>query len=82
MVRSTAALLISSFTLIGLSGTAAAHHPDRECQEVRPRVDVIGPIGNRLRPSYRRELNRPRYLGGKLAYAIAPTSQEAIVWHR
>ncbi|MGB7343967.1 MAG: hypothetical protein WBD20_07125, partial [Pirellulaceae bacterium] len=42
----------------------------------------IGPIGNRLRPSYRRELNRPRYLGGKLAYAIAPTSQEAIVWHR
>ncbi|KAA1258868.1 hypothetical protein LF1_13920 [Rubripirellula obstinata] len=58
-----------------------AHHPDRENQPVRPRIDVIGPIGNRLPISYRRRYNRPTNIGGKIAYKIAPTSQEAMAWH-
>jgi hypothetical protein len=58
-----------------------AHHPDRENQVVRQRIDVIGPLGNRLPPSYRRQYNRPTNLGGKIAYKIAPTSQEAMAWH-
>lgn len=46
------------------------------------RVDVIGPLGNRLPPSYRREYNRPTYLGGKITAKIEPSSQEAMAFHR
>lgn len=46
------------------------------------RIDVIGPIGNRLPPSYRRKYNRPTYLGGKIAAKIEPSSQEAMAFHR
>jgi hypothetical protein len=45
------------------------------------RVDVIGPIGNRLPQSYRRTYNRPSYLGGKIAAKIEPSSQEAMAFH-
>lgn len=65
-----------------LPSLSLAHHPDRRYQPVRPRVDVIGPVGNRLPPEYRRVYNRPTNIGGKIAYLIAPTSQEAMVWHR
>lgn len=82
MARSFAHMLICSFTLVGFAVTAEAHHPDRECRTVKPRVDVIGPLGNNFRPSYRREMNRPRFLGGLIAYKIAPSSQEAMAWHQ
>jgi len=59
-----------------------AHHPDRQSQRVRPRIDLIGPIGNHLPMSHRRRYNRPTNLGGKIAYYIAPTSQEAMQWHK
>ncbi|TWT84011.1 hypothetical protein CA13_54850 [Planctomycetes bacterium CA13] len=65
-----------------VSTPVLAHHPDRKCQPVHPRYDVIGPLGNRLPESYRRSYNRPTYLGGKIAYKIAPSSQEAMAWHR
>lgn len=70
-------LLISSIA----APAVFAHHPNRESQPVRERVDVIGPIGNGLPASYRRVYNRPTHLGGKIAYWIAPTSQEAMAWH-
>lgn len=72
------ALLLAMFAA---GPVASAHHPNREAQPVRPRVDIIGPLGNNLPPSYRRAYNRPRYLGGKIAYWIAPSSQEAMAWH-
>ena len=62
--------------------SAWAHHPERDCQPVRPRIDVIGPIGSNLPLSYRRRFNRPTNLGGWLAYKFVPTSQEAITWHK
>lgn len=46
------------------------------------RIDVIGPLGNRLPESYRRKYNRPSYIGGKIAAKIAPSSQEAMSFHR
>jgi hypothetical protein len=46
------------------------------------RIDVIGPVGSRLPESYRRQYNRPTYLGGKTAAIIAPSSQEARAWQR
>jgi hypothetical protein len=67
--------------VVFLSATLQAHHPNKECQDVHPRIDVIGPIGNRLPMSYRRRYNRPTNLGGKIAYHIAPSSQEAMAWH-
>ena len=62
--------------------SAQAHHPERECQKVTQRVDVIGPIGANLKPSHRRVYNRPTYIAGKMAYFFAPTSQEAMAWHK
>jgi hypothetical protein len=74
--------IVISFLVVTASVcTADAHHPPRADQPVRPRIDVIGPVGNRLPTSYRRRYNRPRYLGGKLAYTFVPTSQEAMAWH-
>jgi hypothetical protein len=60
----------------------SAHYPDRGSQRVHQRIDVIGPLGNRLPMEYRRRYNRPTNLGGKIAYHIAPTSQEAMRWHQ
>ena len=65
-----------------LPGIASAHHPNRDDHPVYPYIDVIGPIGNRLPPGYRRKYNRPTYLGGKLMHWIAPSSLEAMSWHR
>ncbi|CAN0484392.1 unnamed protein product, partial [Hapterophycus canaliculatus] len=50
--------------------------------EGSPRVDPFAPIGNRLPTSYRRKYNRPTYLGGKVAAKVAPSSQEAMSFHR
>ena len=77
-------LSISLLSLVvgAVATVAQAHFPDWANQPVRQRVDCIGPIGGNLPPSYRRVYNRPTDLGGKIAYLIAPTSQEAIAWHR
>ena len=68
--------------LVLMATVASAHHPDRKSAPVRPRIDLIGPIGNHLPPEYRRQYNRPTNIGGKIAYCIAPSSQEAMAWHR
>jgi hypothetical protein len=73
--------LIALTLLLGFVATVRAHHPDRENQRVHPRIDLIGPLGTRLPPSYRRVYNRPTSIGGKIAYYIAPSSQEAMAWH-
>ncbi len=65
-----------------IGGTAAGHHPDTRNLPIRQPIDLIGPVGNRLPPGHRRVYNRPSYVGGKLAYWIAPSSQEAMAWHR
>lgn len=50
--------------------------------EGSPRIDPIPPLGNQLPESYRRKYNRPTYVGGKIAAKIAPSSQEAMAFHR
>ncbi|MFK8114859.1 MAG: hypothetical protein AB8B91_21840 [Rubripirellula sp.] len=72
---------VSPMLLLALAMTAQAHHPERECQPVSPRVDVIPPLGTNLRMSHRRKYNRPHNVTGKIAYYIAPSSQEAMAWH-
>jgi len=74
--------LIVCLLAVSFLSLTHAHHPDRQSQNVRPRIDLIGPIGNRLPMSHRRRYNRPTNLGGKIAYYIAPTSQEAMRWHK
>lgn len=66
-----------------VASPAWAHHPFGENMPVHPRIgtNVIPPLGNHL-PSHRERLNRPMYIGGKIAYRISPTSQEAMNWHR
>jgi len=75
-------LIVTLFMTSMVTTTIQAHHPDRAAHPVRPLIDVIGPLGNRLPPGYRRVYNRPSYLEGKIAYWIAPTTQEAMAWHR
>lgn len=82
MSRFSVSQFIAGLAVTFVAVNAMAHKPNRECQCVKPRVDVIGPIGTNLRPSYRRVYNRPTFLQGGLAYLIAPTSQEAIAWHK
>ena len=64
---------------IVIASSASAHHPTAGLWVKRPEpFDWI----ERLEPkSYRARYNRPRYLGGKIAYTIAPSSQEAMSWH-
>ncbi len=73
---------IACLLAVSCLSSAQAHHPDRESQPVRRRIDVIGPIGNQLPMEHRRRFNRPTNLGGKIAYHIAPSSQEAMRWHK
>ena len=79
------AMNLSSTVVIGLTlllaPQAAAHFPHHENRPVRQHVEPIPSIGANL-PSHRERYNRPRYLGGKIAYYIAPSSQEAMSWHR
>ena len=74
-------LLAIAVLVVCCSASTWAHHPDRRRHPVYPYFDLIGPVGNHLPMSYRRRYNRPRYLGGKIAYYIAPSSQEAMAWH-
>lgn len=62
----------------GLS-TAIAQRPTLQATN-DPRADILPhPIWDSI-PEYRRVYNRPRPIGGWLAYKISPTSQEAMVW--
>jgi hypothetical protein len=62
--------------------TTRAHHPHEDIRTPHQRIDVIGPVGNRLPMSYRRKYNRPTDIGGKISYWFNPTSQEAMAWHK
>ncbi len=46
-----------------------------------PRIELFDWVETLERPSYRERYNRPRYIGGKIAALIAPSSQEAMSWH-
>ncbi|MCP4888377.1 MAG: hypothetical protein GY904_17400 [Planctomycetaceae bacterium] len=74
-------LLISTALAVCVSSITVAHHPDKENQKVHPRIEVIPPLGNALPMSHRRKYNRPSNWLGKIAYHIAPSSQEAMAWH-
>lgn len=45
-----------------------------------PRPDILPSHWFNPVNEYRRVYNRPRYLTGKIAHTIAPSSQEAMVW--
>lgn len=75
--------ILMGFIALMLSGeTASAQFPNWKAKPVRPRIDVIPPLGNNLPYSYRARMNRPTYLGGRISYTIEPTSQEAMAWQR
>lgn len=71
----------SLILLMGFVVPVSAHKPDWKNMPTLPRIDVIGPLGARLPISHRRKYNRPTYWGGRIAYMIAPSSQEAMAWH-
>jgi hypothetical protein len=56
-------------------------HPRWTPPPIDFRFEPIPPVGNRLPLSHRARYNRPSYVAGKIAYYIAPSSQEAMSWH-
>lgn len=82
MGRRFASLLTVLIGLIGAADQAAAQWPNWAAKPVRPRIDVIPPLGNHLPYSHAARLNRPSYLVGKSAYMIEPSSREAMAWQR
>lgn len=76
-----AGLIVFPVAAIFSMAPALAHHPDHENMPVHQRVEPIPSWLNNI-PSHRERYNRPRYVGGKIAYWIAPSSQEAMSWHR
>jgi len=76
-----AGLMVFAMAAMFLTAPLRAHHPDYENIPVHQRVEPIPPWLNNI-PSHRERYNRPGYVGGKIAYWIAPSSQEAMSWHR
>jgi hypothetical protein len=76
------ALPIALLAVLASDRTVSAQFPNWKAKPVRPRIDVIPPLGNHLPWSYRARMNRPSYLSGRIAYTIEPSSQEAMAWQR
>ena len=75
-------ILIVCLLAVSCLTQSSAHHPNHDWLPLHLPFDCIGPLGNKLPMSYRRRYNRPTKLGGKVAYYVAPTSQEAMRWHK
>lgn len=68
-------------TLGGISSVVSAgERPTFNKDTCDPRPDILPYWLTSWHTDYRQRYNRPRYIGGKLAYYIEPTSQEAMVW--
>lgn len=73
-------LSLSLMVLSAICGFAQGVRADHPVRRVDQRSDLWGwPIYNAWVP-YRKEMNRPRYVGGYIASKIEPTSQEAMSW--
>lgn len=78
----SATMMVVGVAVAMFSQNASAQFPNWKARPVHPRIDVIPPLGNHLPLSYRARMNRPTYLGGRLAYTFEPTSQEAMAWQK
>lgn len=65
--------------LLGSTVPAIADHPTAGLW--LPRIEPFDWIEKLEPKNYRERYNRPRYVGGKIAYYIAPSSQEGMAWH-
>ena len=76
-VRPWSIPLLVAIMSCSISGLVTADHPQHKVEQ---RADLWGyPLYNAWVP-YRKEMNRPRYIGGYIAHKIEPTSQEAMSW--
>lgn len=60
---------------------SAAERPTFNKNTCDPRPDILPYWLHDWYQDYRSLYNRPRYLPGKIAHMIEPSSQEAMVWH-
>lgn len=78
-LRHSAAALLSGFLLTSTAWSAPPERPTlNHTEDPRPNI-LPNWIYNHHVP-YRLRYNRPTYYGGKIAYHISPTSQEALAW--
>jgi hypothetical protein len=76
------AFFVAAIVVFSSDQAVLAQFPNWKAIPVRPRGELIPPLGNHLPLSYRAQMNRPTYLGGRIAYTIEPSSQEAMAWQR
>lgn len=77
-----AVLLLASFAVTASADNPHPHpHPRWPMPPIGYKFEPIPPLGNCLPYSHRAKYNRPSYISGKIAYYIAPSSQEAMSWH-
>ena len=79
-LRQGTAALVSGLLLAGSAWAAPPERPTFNHCTADPRPNILPDwIFNHHVP-YRLRYNRPTYHGGKIAYHISPTSQEAMAW--
>jgi hypothetical protein len=78
VVRSVLGLL--AIVSIFQPTTALAWNHEASFNPADPRPDILPRNFINAWVPYRKEYNRPTYLGGRIAATIEPTSQEAMSW--
>lgn len=80
---STSLVVLVLSTNFSFGGDPLHHSKERPtCNQdtCDPRPDILPYWLTSWHTEYRRQYNRPTYIGGKIAHCIEPTSQEAMVW--
>jgi hypothetical protein len=73
-------LSLGLVVLSSLGSFAQSVRADYPVRRTEARADLRGPSIYSSWVPYRKEMNRPRFIGGYIASKIEPTSQEAMSW--
>lgn len=79
MLRQGSVALLGGLLVASAAWAAPPERPTLNHTE-DPRPNILPDWIYNHNVPYRLRYNRPRYLGGKIAYHIAPSSQEAMAW--
>lgn len=79
-LRQGSLAFLGGLLIAGSSWAAPPERPTLNHNTEDPRPNILPNWIYNHHVPYRLRYNRPRYFGGKIAYHIAPSSQEAMAW--